>query len=90
MLRKQDSIRDETFENFEGCLSVPNLRGVVRRHAQLRVRALDRHGDLVFADPVGSDALGVAARSAAFVAVIGAAALIPAAPRPTQAAPHPA
>ncbi len=47
-------------------------------------------GVLVFGDPVGSDALGVAARSAAFVAVIGAAALIPAAPRPTQAAPHPA
>jgi hypothetical protein len=36
---------------------------------------------LVFGDPVGSDALGVIARSAAFAAVIGAAALIPA-PRP--------
>lgn len=40
-----DPIGDETFENYEGCLSVPNLRGVVRRHAQLRVRALDRHGN---------------------------------------------
>jgi hypothetical protein len=40
-------------------------------------------GVLVFGDPVGSDALGVAARSAAFLAVIAAAALIPAAPRPT-------
>jgi peptide deformylase len=39
-----DPIGDETFENYEGCLSVPNLRGVVRRHAQLRVRALDRDG----------------------------------------------
>ena len=38
-------------------------------------------GVLVFGDPVGSDALGVIARSAAFAAVIGAAALIPA-PRP--------
>lgn len=38
-------IGEETFENYEGCLSVPNLRGVVRRHAQLRVRALDRHGN---------------------------------------------
>jgi peptide deformylase len=37
-------IGDETFENYEGCLSVPNLRGVVRRFAQLRVRALDREG----------------------------------------------
>lgn len=38
-------------------------------------------GVLVFGDPVGSDALSVAARSAAFAAVIAAAALIPAAPQ---------
>jgi hypothetical protein len=38
-------------------------------------------GVLVFGDPVGSDAIGVAARSAAFAAVLAAAALIPAAPR---------
>lgn len=37
-------IGEETFENYEGCLSVPDLRGVVRRHARLRVEALDRHG----------------------------------------------
>jgi peptide deformylase len=36
---------DETFDNYEGCLSVPNLRGVVRRAVHLRVRAWDRHGD---------------------------------------------
>lgn len=36
---------DETFDNYEGCLSVPNLRGVVPRHAELRVRALDRDGN---------------------------------------------
>ncbi|KIG18921.1 Peptide deformylase [Enhygromyxa salina] len=41
---KLEPLGDDTFENFEGCLSVPNLRGVVRRHAQLRVRALDREG----------------------------------------------
>ncbi len=34
----------ETFDNYEGCLSVPNLRGKVTRHAHLRVRAWDRHG----------------------------------------------
>lgn len=39
-----EPLGDQTFENYEGCLSVPNLRGVVRRHAQLRVRALDRDG----------------------------------------------
>ena len=40
---------DETFENNEGCLSVPNLRGNVRRFTGVRVRAWDRHGkDLDF------------------------------------------
>lgn len=40
---------EETFLNYEGCLSVPNLRGEVRRFAGVRVRAWDRHGkDLDF------------------------------------------
>ena len=34
----------ETFLNFEGCLSVPNLRGQVPRFVSASVRALDRHG----------------------------------------------
>jgi peptide deformylase len=40
---------DEEFSNFEGCLSVPNLRGRVQRRTAVRVRAWDRHGrDLDF------------------------------------------
>lgn len=35
---------DETFRNYEGCLSVPNLRGEVRRFTEVRVHAWDRHG----------------------------------------------
>lgn len=35
---------DETFMNYEGCLSVPNLRGEVRRFTGVRVTALDRFG----------------------------------------------
>src|SRR5579863_9538347 len=35
---------DETFLNYEGCLSVPNLRGEVPRRTIVRVRAWDRHG----------------------------------------------
>jgi peptide deformylase len=35
---------DETFLNYEGCLSVPNLRGEVRRVTGVRVQAWDRHG----------------------------------------------
>jgi peptide deformylase len=38
-------IGEETFENYEGCLSVPNLRGVVTRSAQVEVTAWDREGN---------------------------------------------
>ena len=33
-----------TFENYEGCLSVPNLRGRVQRYAEVQVQAWDRMG----------------------------------------------
>lgn len=40
---------DDTFLNNEGCLSVPNLRGEVRRSTHVRVKAWDREGrDLDF------------------------------------------
>ena len=35
---------DETIDVNEGCLSVPDLRGVLSRHARVRVRFLDRDG----------------------------------------------
>jgi peptide deformylase len=35
---------DESFDNYEGCLSVPNLRGIVSRHVHVVVDAWDRHG----------------------------------------------
>ncbi|MEL6189193.1 MAG: peptide deformylase, partial [Myxococcota bacterium] len=38
---------DESFENYEGCLSVPNLRGIVRRHARIRLQALDARGAVI-------------------------------------------
>lgn len=37
-------IGDEAENGWEGCLSVPDLRGVVPRLKQLRLEALDRHG----------------------------------------------
>jgi peptide deformylase len=40
-------IEDERFDNYEGCLSVPDLRGVVPRHTLLRARSWDRHGNVV-------------------------------------------
>jgi peptide deformylase len=36
---------DDVMEINEGCLSVPGLRGYLERHAQARVRYLDREGN---------------------------------------------
>lgn len=36
--------QNETFDNYEGCLSVPNLRGVVPRFARIRLEGLDPNG----------------------------------------------
>lgn len=40
-------IGDDTFNNYEGCLSVPNLRGVVPRHARIHLSGLDREGKVI-------------------------------------------
>jgi peptide deformylase len=40
-----EPLDDEQVEINEGCLSVPNLRGNVMRHVNVRVRYLDRRGD---------------------------------------------
>ncbi len=43
------ALTEETFDNYEGCLSVPNLRGEVARFTHVRVKAMDRTGrDLDF------------------------------------------
>ena len=39
------AVGDEMFENNEGCLSVPNLRGMVPRNVSVHVKAWDRHGN---------------------------------------------
>lgn len=36
---------DDTFDNMEGCLSVPGIRGQVARHTRIHVKAWDRHGN---------------------------------------------
>ncbi len=38
-------VDDEMFENNEGCLSVPNLRAMVKRHVHVRCQAWNRHGE---------------------------------------------
>ena len=37
---------DEKEEDWEGCLSIPDIRGKVLRAKNIRVRSLDRHGKL--------------------------------------------
>ncbi len=42
------TILDESLiEDWEGCLSIPDLRGRVPRYNRLRVDALDRHGNKI-------------------------------------------
>ncbi len=37
-------LSEETFQNYEGCLSVPNLRGLVERFAEIEISFWDRSG----------------------------------------------
>ena len=37
-------IGDETVEDWEGCLSIPDIRGRVPRAREIKVKALDRNG----------------------------------------------
>ena len=39
-----EPLSDETEEDWEGCLSIPDIRGKVRRYREVRVRAYDREG----------------------------------------------
>ena len=43
----------EMEDGWEGCLSVPGLRGVVPRHARLRYRGLDPSGEVIERDVEG-------------------------------------
>ena len=42
-----EPIGDSMAEDWEGCLSVPGLRGRVPRHTQLRYRGVDQYGGLI-------------------------------------------
>jgi len=50
-------LSDEMVEGWEGCLSVPGLRGVVSRHARLRYQGFDAMGA-----PIAREADGFHAR----------------------------
>jgi len=36
---------EELVEDWEGCLSIPDIRGLVDRHQWIEIRSLDRHGN---------------------------------------------
>jgi peptide deformylase len=46
-------LSDEMDEQFEGCLSVPGLRGVVPRFTQLHYEGVDQHGKPIVRDAEG-------------------------------------
>ena len=35
-------LSEEMFDNYEGCLSVPNIRGLVKRYVEIKLRYFDR------------------------------------------------
>jgi peptide deformylase len=37
--------KGDLLEDWEGCLSIPDLRGLVPRHFAVKVHAVDRHGE---------------------------------------------
>jgi peptide deformylase len=46
LINPQVEVLDSTtIEDWEGCLSIPEMRGIAPRYRQLRVRALGRHGE---------------------------------------------
>ena len=47
------NLSDEMEDGWEGCLSVPGLRGVVPRHARLHYRGLDPQGNVIERDVEG-------------------------------------
>ena len=50
------ALSSEKFDNLEGCLSVPNLRGIVPRDAKIHLEYLDRTGVRQQAEYVGVSA----------------------------------
>jgi peptide deformylase len=52
-----EPLDDEREDGFEGCLSIPEIRGLVPRYKRLRYRALDRQGRVI-----GGEAEGFLAR----------------------------
>jgi len=53
---KIEFLSEKTFQANEGCLSVPNMRGVVDRHLEIRMSGYDREGQKIEFDVRGYSA----------------------------------
>lgn len=52
-----DVIGDAMVSGWEGCLSVPGMRGLVPRHAAIRYRGVDQYGEAVECEASGFHAI---------------------------------
>jgi peptide deformylase len=50
------ALSEETFGSYEGCLSIPDLRGLLRRRVEIEVAYTDRAGNRVFEEIRGLSA----------------------------------
>lgn len=48
-----EPLSGELNEDWEGCLSIPHLRGIVPRFTSIRYSGLDQHGDVIERDAIG-------------------------------------
>ena len=50
---KLTNISDETDNNWEGCLSIPGMSGLVKRFSKVRYEGFDMNGNLIKKDAEG-------------------------------------
>jgi peptide deformylase len=54
-----EAIGDEIVESWEGCLSIPGMRGLVPRHSKVRYKGLDQFGNIIDREVGGFHAIVV-------------------------------
>ena len=48
-----ETISDETVDDWEGCLSIPGMSGLVRRHKRIKYSAIDLNGNNITGEVEG-------------------------------------
>ncbi len=54
-----EPLGDSSIESWEGCLSIPGMRGLVPRYANIRYKGLDQHGNSIDREVEGFHAIVV-------------------------------